>query len=130
MNYESHVNLPAIPPSLSCKDLPYHLSPDRRPVTSRHNEQGCRKADRDSKLTNMPFYITSSGHLCHPLNRKILSVALLRLRFCSIRGGKFDLNLSVKLGTSVNSKSLIDALRIAVGMGIVCTPFIRDVWRP
>jgi hypothetical protein len=48
----------------------------------------------DLKLANMPFYISSSGHLCHPFNRNILSVALLRLRFCSIRGGKSDLNLA------------------------------------
>jgi|GEM_PF-5956299 len=62
---------------------------------------------RDLELTNIPFYISSSGHLCRPFNRKILSVALLRLRFCSIRNDKPDLNLSVKPGTSVNSKSLI-----------------------
>ena len=61
---------------------------------------------RDSELTNIPFYISSSGRLYHPFNHKILNVALLRLRFCSIRGGKSDLNLSVKLGTSVNPKSL------------------------
>jgi hypothetical protein len=61
---------------------------------------------RDSELTNIPFYISSSGHLCRPFNHKILSVALLRLRFCSIRGNKSDLNLSAKHGISVNSESL------------------------
>ena len=61
---------------------------------------------RDSELTNIPFYISSSGRLCRPFNHKILSVALLRLRFCSIRDDKSNLNLSVKSGTSVNSKSL------------------------
>jgi hypothetical protein len=61
---------------------------------------------RDSELTNIPFYISTSGHICRPLNHKILDVALLRLRFCSIRNDKSDLNLSVKLGISVNSKSL------------------------
>ena len=55
------------------------------------------KSLRDSELTNIPFYISSSGHLCRPLNHKILSVALLRLRFCSIGCNKFDQNLSVKL---------------------------------
>lgn len=44
MNYEAHVNLPAVPQSLSRKDLPNYLSPDQRPVTPRHYEQGCRKA--------------------------------------------------------------------------------------
>jgi hypothetical protein len=62
---------------------------------------------RDSELTNIPFYISSSGHLCRPFNHKILSVALLRLRLCSIRCNKSDLNLSAKLGISVNSVSLM-----------------------
>ena len=62
---------------------------------------------RDSELTKIPFYISSSGHLCRPFNHKILSVALLRLRFCSIRGNKSDLKLSAKLGILVNSESLI-----------------------
>jgi hypothetical protein len=38
---------------------------------------------------------------------EILSVALLRLRFYSIRNDKSGPNLSVKTGTSVNSESLI-----------------------
>src|ERR1035441_6294658 len=66
-----------------------------------------KRGVRDSELTNIPFYISSSGHICRPFNHKILDVALLRLRFCSIRNDKSDLNLSVKLGISVNSESLI-----------------------
>ncbi len=50
--------------------------------------------------------ISSSGHLCRSFNRKILSVALLRLRFCSIRNDKSVPNLSAKLEISVYSKSL------------------------
>jgi hypothetical protein len=70
---------------------------------------------RDSELANITFYISSSGHLCHHFNRKILSVAMLRLQFCSISGGKSDLNLSVKLGTSANSKSLSYSLIVFDG---------------
>jgi hypothetical protein len=66
---------------------------------------------RGSELTNIPFYISSSGHLCRLFNHKILSVALLRLRFCSIRGNKFDLNLSAKLGISVSSEYLTVFIR-------------------
>ncbi len=61
---------------------------------------------RDSERAHIPFYISSSGRLCRPFNHKILSVALLRLRFCSIRDDKSSLNLSVKPGTSAHSKSL------------------------
>jgi hypothetical protein len=61
---------------------------------------------RDSEPTNIPFYTSSSGHLCRPFNHKILSVALLHLRFCLIRGNKYDLNPSAKLGISVRSESL------------------------
>ncbi|MFA7059193.1 MAG: hypothetical protein WC156_00055 [Pedobacter sp.] len=65
---------------------------------------------REPEKTNIPFYIPSSGRLCRPFNRKILNVALLRLRFCSIRDDKFDLNPCVKLGTSVYSDSLKQVL--------------------
>ncbi len=34
------------------------------------------------------------GHLCLILSRKILNVAMLRLRFCSVGPAKSDLNLS------------------------------------
>jgi hypothetical protein len=68
--------------------------------------RGSHRNSRDSELATIPFYISSSGRLCRPFNHKILSVALLRLRFCSIRDDKSSLNLSVKLGTSANSKSL------------------------
>ncbi len=53
----------------------------------------------------MPFSISSSGHLCRSLNHKILDVAQLRLRFCSIRNDKSYQNLSVKFGISVSSES-------------------------
>jgi hypothetical protein len=62
---------------------------------------------REPEKTNIPFYITPSGRLCRSFNRKILNVALLRLRFCSIRNDKSDLNPSVKPGISVYSGSLI-----------------------
>jgi hypothetical protein len=39
---------------------------------------------RASEETNIPSRIPSSGHLLLRLNRKILNVAQLRLRFCSI----------------------------------------------
>ncbi len=39
------------------------------------------------------FRIPSSGHLCLLLNRKILELALLVLRFCSIEAGKSDPNV-------------------------------------
>jgi len=42
----------------------------------------------------------------NPINNKILDVALLRLRFCSIMDGKSDLNPSVKHGTLMSSVSL------------------------
>jgi len=61
---------------------------------------------RDTGNTNVPFCISSSGHLCHSFNRKILNVALLRLRFCSIRHDKSDLNLSAKHCTLVFPVSL------------------------
>ncbi len=61
---------------------------------------------RDSEQTNIPFYISSSDHLCRPFNHKILDVALLRLRFCSIRNDKSGPNLSVKPGISASSESL------------------------
>ncbi len=53
---------------------------------------------RDSEQTNIPFYISTSDHLCRPFNHKILDVALLRLRFCSIRNDKSGPNPSVKPG--------------------------------
>jgi hypothetical protein len=34
---------------------------------------------RDAEITNIPFYISSSGHLCHSFNRKILSIAFTTL---------------------------------------------------
>ncbi len=46
------------------------------------------------------FRIPSSGHLCPLVNRKILELALLVLRFCSILAAKSGTNLgtnSVKL---------------------------------
>ena len=61
---------------------------------------------RDLGNTDIPFSISSSGHLCRPFNHKILNLALLGLRFCSIRDDKSNLNLSVKPGTSVFTKSL------------------------
>ncbi len=70
---------------------------------------------RDWGLTNIPLCI------CRPLNRKILSVAPLRLRLCSIRGGKSDLNPSVKAGTSANSESLggFTLLEVMVALAIM-----------
>jgi hypothetical protein len=47
---------------------------------------------RDSENTNLPSRIPSSGHLWLRLNRKILNVALLRLRFCSIVAAKSNPN--------------------------------------
>jgi hypothetical protein len=47
---------------------------------------------RDSENTNLPSRIPSSGHLWLRLNRKILNVALLRLRFCSIGAAKSNPN--------------------------------------
>ena len=61
---------------------------------------------RDSEQTNIPFYISDSDHLCRPFNHKILDVALLRLRFCSIRNDKSGPNLNVKPGISASSESL------------------------
>jgi len=61
---------------------------------------------RDSEQTNIPFYISSSGHICRPFHHKILDVALLRLRVYSIRNDKYDPNPCTKLGISVYSKSL------------------------
>ena len=59
---------------------------------------------RDSGPANAPFYISSSGHLCRLFNLKILSVALLRLRFCSISAGQNKrLPLSHGLGDSRNN---------------------------
>src|ERR1039457_7261936 len=65
-----------------------------------------KRGVRDSEQTNIPFYISSSGHLCRPFNHKILDVALLCLRFCSIRNDISDPNPSAKPGISVYSKSL------------------------
>jgi len=62
---------------------------------------------RDSEQTNIPFYLSASGHICRFFKHKILDVALLRLRFCSIRNSKYDPNPCAKLGISAYSKSLI-----------------------
>ena len=79
----------------------------KRPWTGRGwTRSSARIRLREPEKTNIPFYITSSGRLCRSFNRKILNVALLRLRFCSIRNGKSNLNPRVKLGISVFSGSL------------------------
>ena len=45
-----------------------------------------------AKITSH-FRIPPSGHLCLPLNRKILEIVLLFLWICSIGAAKSDLNL-------------------------------------
>jgi hypothetical protein len=45
----------------------------------------------------MTFLLSFSGHLWPQLNRKILAVALLRLRFRSIVATKPDPNLSASM---------------------------------
>ncbi len=40
------------------------------------------------------MHLSFTVHLCPILNRKILDVAVLRLRFCSIGSAKSDPNLS------------------------------------
>ena len=58
----------------------------------------CRKGGlRDCQKITWPSCISSSGRLWLQLNHKILDVALLRLRFCSIAAIKSDLKLSAIL---------------------------------
>ncbi len=65
---------------------------------------------RDSELAAIPFFISSSSHLYPTFNDTILSVALLRKQFCSIRDDKSDLKLSVKPSASANFKPLSGCL--------------------
>ncbi|MBU0498793.1 MAG: hypothetical protein KJ867_01900 [Gammaproteobacteria bacterium] len=59
--------------------------------------------------------MSSSGHIWPNLNRKILDVALLRLRFCSIGSTKSDLNPSAIL----LKLFLLDALQQGAGSLLV-----------
>ena len=52
------------------------------------------------------FRITSSHHLRSHLNRGILDVALLRLRFPSIAASKYGANLSAKNCGLISSRVL------------------------
>ena len=52
--------------------------------------------------------ISSSGRLWPSLNRKILDIALLCLRFCSIGSAKSDLNPSAILSNLFRIASLVD----------------------
>ncbi len=65
---------------------------------------------RDSADTITPSRIPPSGHLSLRLNRSILSVALLRLRFCSIGATKSVSEFRRDTSPLVSTKSLIAAL--------------------